>query len=262
MKDSVNYFEKSIRLKSPFISFSLFNLAEVCGVLGRKYEQLSLLKFYDKLQRVHQEGSISTLYLLARVTLENKDYESASKQYRDILYKITIEGIDPPSPQFVAEYSYILNIKGDFESSLNNLNPESAKSDFERLVVAHALWISGRYEECEKMISRFDNGFDVLCNKALLSFIAGDDRTAMRQINSARKEAPHDSRITRNAVLFQLARQQTVKSGCAMWLSALGYQRDHQPEFYEDLINQMKISNDEDKLTLCVLENWKIFQRN
>lgn len=261
IKDSVNYFERAIRMKSPSISFSLFNLAEVCGVLGRKNEQLSLLKFYHRLQKVHQEGSISTLYLLARVTLENKDYDSASKQYSDLLYKITIEGIDPPSPHFIAEYSFILNMKGEFDSALGNLPPERAKSDFERLVVAHSLWLSGQYEECDKMISKFDDGFDILCNKALLSFISGDDRTAMRQINAARKKAPHDSRVTRNAVLFQLARQQTVKSGCAMWLSSLGYQRDHQPEFYEDLINQMKTSNNEDQLTLCVLENWKIFQR-
>lgn len=105
MKDSVNFFEKSIRMKSYTLSFSLFNLAEVCCILDKKYEQLSLLKFYNRLQQVHQEGSISTLYLLARVTLENDDLDSASKQYSDLYYKLTIEGIDPPSSNFVSEYS-------------------------------------------------------------------------------------------------------------------------------------------------------------
>ena len=172
-----------------------------------------------------------------------------------------MEGLDPPSQHFISEYSYILNMKGDFDSALNNLPPENARTPFERLVVAHSLWLAGRYEECEKMISKFNDGFDIICNKALLSFISGDNRLAIQQINTARKVAPNDLRITRNAGLFQLSRQQTVKSGCAMWLSALGYQRDHQIDFYDNLINQMKISNNDDKLTLCVLENWKIFLR-
>lgn len=152
-------------------------------------------------------------------------------------------------------------MKGDFNTALSVLSPENTRSDFERLVVAHSLWLAERFEKCELFISKFNSGFDVLCNKALLSFIAGDDRYSMQQINQARKEAPNDLRITRNAVLFQLSRNQTVKSGCAIWLSALGFQRDHQAEFYDNLINQMKISKEEDKLTLCVLENWKIFLR-
>ncbi|OHT17562.1 hypothetical protein TRFO_00801 [Tritrichomonas foetus] len=310
MKDSVSFFEKSIRMTSSTLPFSLFNLAEVCGALGRPYEQLYLLKFYSKLeeacnfsvnsqkntlnslnsetQDVHNNsinndlnnntnhinnsvsrgisdvmignnGSLATLYLLARITLENNDFQDGLKKYEHIFNEIKARGLDPPSPNFLSEYAFVLNMRGDYETALLILPLKCAKSDFEKSVVGHSLWLAGELNECEKAIANVSNP-ESICNRALLSFLAGDDKSALTQINNARRESPNDSRIIRNAVLINISRQQTIKSGCAIWLSTLGYQRDHGPDYYEEIISLLKMSNNGDPLTLCVLENWKIFQ--
>ena len=279
MKDAVEFLEKAIRVSSPsqlalltklqFPQIPLFNLAEVCGALERTAEQLELLKFYARLESSLKHGSISTLYLLAKITLENafldyfhinnEDIYAAYEKYNNIYEEIQLRGIDAPSITFPSEFAYVLNMKGDYQFALKIMPPKSAKTDFEKAVSGHSLWLAKQYQDCDDVIRNIATP-ESECNRALLSFISSHDKTTISLINNARRESPSDLRIARNASLIYLSRQQTILSGCSIWLTSIGYQLNHQPEYYQDIINQMKTSGKCDPLTLTTLENWKSFR--
>ena len=214
------------------------------------------------MQFLSHPGSLSTMYLLARTTLENRNYQDAASRYADIFIELTDKGIDPPSSTFIAEYSYALNMIGNCDVALDKLSLNNANTDFEKAVVAHSLFLSQNYRECEKIVNQLELTGENWCNKAILSFLSGDDRAALQQINNARKNSPNNEQIVRNAILINFSRPQTVKAGCVIWLTFCGYQKDHGPEFYQDLIDQMRLSGNQDELTICALENWKRFVLN
>jgi hypothetical protein len=57
IKLSVNFFERSVRSVSQF-GPSVFNFAEMCGFLGKTYEQQTLLEFYVRTEKVLNQGSL------------------------------------------------------------------------------------------------------------------------------------------------------------------------------------------------------------
>ena len=255
MKDSVEFFEKAIRC-SHVGTAAIFNLAEVCGFLGRSYEQQTLLQFYARMEKAQNKGSLSTLYLLARMSMKDRDWRTAVDRYQFIMDEAKANGMDLPSSSFVIEFAHALNQIGDLPGAveiLNGITPDSVQA---KEVIAHTLYLERKYSECRDMISSLKTP-EATANKAILEFMSGEEMEAMKLITEARKAAPGNLAITKIAALFMFAKQFSAKGGAAIWLTACGYQLNHQPEYYDELLQTYRYGGVCDPVTVASLEFWR-----
>jgi tetratricopeptide (TPR) repeat protein len=256
IKDSAASFERAIR-STISIPEAVLNLAQLCGFLGKTYEQRTFLQYYARLQRLNQSASLSTLYMLAQLTLMEGNSQSAVDQYQFIADESVACGVDLPSDTFLMEFGHALNQTGDWKRAKSVFGSgEKPNGDIGRLVAGHTLWLEGKYAECREMIDRIGCG-EAMANRGILAFLAGNDADGIRQMQAARRFAPNDLAITKNTVLMMFAKEENVKSACSIWLTALNYQLDHEPEYYEELINALKVSGELDPVTFCALTNWR-----
>lgn len=256
IRESINAFENGIKLSINCIEPLVFNLAEILGTIGKFDQQMDLLQFYCRLLKSKNNGSLSTLYKIAKITLKEGNYRDAIDKYQYILDEAVNNGNDLPSSTFASEYAYALNMIGDYKTAQKIFKCPDSPSYFEITVTAHSLWLENKFEECFNMIKNLETS-DSLSNKAILYYLSGNFKEAFMLSNKARQLEPDNLKIIRNSVLIQLSRQQNIRSGCLIWLTALHYQTDRDEEYYEDLKNVLSTSGLTDKLTICVLQNWK-----
>lgn len=258
MKDAVEFFEKSIRC-SQIGTSSVFNLAEVCGVLGRSFEQQSLLQFYVRLEKAQNKGSLSTLYLLARMSMKDRDWRTAVDRYQVILDEAKDTGMDLPSDTFLIEFAHALNQIHDSKTAMELLNGQATQTVEAKEVLAHTLYLERKYHECKELIRTIKTP-ESTANKAILEFMSGNEMEAMKLITEARKSSPGELAITRVASLFMFAKPNAAKGGAAIWLTACGYQLNQSPSYYDELLQSCRYGGMEDPVTVSSLEYWRHHQ--
>ncbi|KAI5500492.1 TPR-like family [Trichomonas vaginalis G3] len=243
-----------MKSSSELSSTAIFNTAEICGVMGRYEEQTSLLQLYARLEiGIRNHGSISTLYKLARLSLEEGDAHTAVGRYQYILDECRALGIDVPSPTFFVEFAHALNLISDYTTALNILPPDDhIKSTLARSVCGHTLFLAKRYDECLKMISDIQTS-DAITNQAILKYISDDERGSIQILEQARRRFPSEKSIMRTLVLIKYAKPNTIKSGCMMWLTYLGYQLNYEAEFYNDVVTRLTLAGSPDPVTISAL---------
>lgn len=256
-KDSLNYFERAIRSSGGSSKIALFNLAELCGTLGSFEQQMILLKFYARLEETTNDGSLNTLYKLGKISMMNNDYNDAVEKFYQVNNECVQRGLDPPSSSFYLEYAYSSNILGDYKTAMEMLpvNLAHKMGDIGIEVAAHSLFLSANYKKCYEFIYNLTTA-ESKANQGVLAFVAGDDRKAMSLLNSARSFI-ESAEITRNLALIHLSRSQNLKSGCMIWMTKCGYSINHDAQFYSQLYLSLKQNGLTDKLTLCVIDNWR-----
>jgi tetratricopeptide (TPR) repeat protein len=255
-RDSLTFFDRSIRAQS---ALGLFNLAELCGCLGKVYEQQILLQFFARAQFAAGEGSLATLYLLAQMPLREGDFRTAVERYQFVLRESVASGVDLPSPTFTLEYAHALNQIGDFAEAEQIFDGGQAADETAKLVRGHTLWGARQFDACRRILDRV-GAPEAVANRGILTFLAGNDADALRQLNTARRFAPKNTLITRNAVLVHFAGKQTVRDGCIVWLTALRYQLHEEPHVYDEILAMLNLNGKPDPVTLAALKSWKKFR--
>lgn len=254
IKQAMEYFTQAMRASSELSAAAIFNAAEVCGALQKYDEQTSLLQIYARLEiGIRKRGSIGTLYKLAKLSLQSGDAHSAVDRYQYIMDECKSLGVDLPSPSFIIEFAHALNLIFDYETAKSILDTVNPTDDLTRAVIAHTLFLSRNYLECEQLILGLETP-DGLANQAILKYISGNERGAIQQLEQARRRYPNEKAILRTLVLIKFAKPQTVKSGCMTWLTYLGYQMHYESEFYEDVITRLTLAGSPDPVTISALK--------
>jgi tetratricopeptide (TPR) repeat protein len=255
-KDSLTSFENAIRCSIAFPE-PVLNLAQLCGFLGKTYEQKTLLQYYVRLQTLSGGAGISTLYILSQLSLQEGDFASAAAQYQCVMDESVACGIDLPSDRFLIEFAHALNQIGDVQraKAIFQVDPAEA-SEEARLVIGQTLWGEGQFDQCRDVLTGLESP-EARANLGILAFMSGNESEALRQLHAARRLAPTELPITRNTVLILVAKPASVKNGCSIWLTALNYQLDHDAAYYEELSHTLQTAPDPDPLTIFALSNWK-----
>jgi tetratricopeptide (TPR) repeat protein len=255
-KQAIDFFEQSVR-STAHSPISLLNLAEMCGFLGRSYEQQLLLEFHARTERVLDRGSLSTLYRLAVISLKDGDYETAAERYEAIRSEAIASGCELPSPTFCTEHAHALNHLREFEDAQAVLLVDAqSRDEAARLVSGHSLWLARKFAACRQMLDGL-RAAEAVANRGLLAFVAGNHDDAVRQLSAARKCAPQNMAITRAAALVLFAKRQTVNDGCVTWLTAMNFQIDNDAQFDDAVLEKIRYGSKKDQLTIAALTAWR-----
>jgi len=248
---SMRQFENSYRISMS--KESLFNMAELCGVIRKPDEQLFLLKQYLALDHDQiTNGSISTLLKIAQILLEKKQYQESLSQYEYIKNECMENGWDFPTYSFIIEMAHVYNMLGDSSSALALLLSYKSYSLPYSEVLAHSYFLSSQYDLCEKCLQHLQSA-EAYSNKSILLFLRNDIALSIQNIDKSRRMNPNKLHFARLSSLIRLSTKTFIRSGYEIWLTTHGFQTHHQKSFYQELLTLMSIEENTDQLVLGAL---------